>query len=324
MKTLPKTKGLKFYKWVGDKCTVIRLYDYNEVKHEYIMLDENNRKIKIPEDEMLDDVWIKLNPDGIMSFFIIESKDIEGTITQDVMITLNRINTKTRTLEEVPYVICRQSVIDIFALLQDKTRYIAGMTMSVKTCPNEVNFSDFLRFEKMNHKVQVAVYMEDHQDDILRLINTHKFDTTLRNIKAKAHKMIAQGVQGYCETLYDLMRDNFFMFDFRDAYDITEIDMEKFDFEDDKTNKALTEFIISSKQEVPVKFYPMKFDRSVYLEELQRPYVLIAPMSYKYPLGDITVLCYDVSQTISFKDVVNKGLKPSDAKKEVMKQLGWQ
>ena len=329
MQAAPRTKGLKFYQWNDGKCEIIRLNEYDEVKHEYEFYKEDGSKIKLPESEVYnpeadwdDQKWIKLNPDGIMSFFIVKATDNDGNTVDDVMVTLNRIDKKTRKLEEIPYAICRQSVIDIFGLIQ-QNRYIAGMTITSKTCPSEVDYSIYLKFDDIRHKIQVAVYMEDHLDDILKLVNTNKFDAILRNIKAKAHKMEMQGVVGYCSTLHELLKENYFMMEFRDAFNITEMDFSEFNLEDETTNKALTEYIMSNRQEVPVKFYPIKWDRTIYLEELERPYILVAPFSYKYPSGDITVLCYDVSNTISFKDIVNKGMSPSDAKREAMKQLGW-
>ena len=316
-------RGLKFYQFEEghNDPTVLRLISYDEVKKEYTLLKEDYMtKVKIPLEELYNK-WIKLNPDGCMNFMCCTAVDNQNDEVPDVMVTLHRINKDTRVIEPTPYAVCRQAVIDIFALLQSKnTRYIAGMSISQDTCPPEIGFASFYSFAKKSHTVTIAIYMDDKLPNILKLFNNNKFNDRLRLIKSR-DKM---GVPGYCTTLYDMLHENYFMLDFHEAFHVHEMKFDEFDFENSQTNRTITDYIMSNTQEVPTKFYPVKYTKMIDLEDVRRKYILICPSSYEHPYGEITLVGYDISTTISFKDMINHGRSPKEAKKEAMRQLGWE
>ena len=312
--------GLKFYQFKDDSDTpeIIRLMHYDEEKHEYKVRKDGN--IEIISDEELDSKWIKLNPDGVLVFALVQAKDINGEMTPDLMINLHRIDKdKNGLIEKMPYCTCRQAVIDIFALLQ-QSRYIAGMSISKDTCPPEIDYKSTLAYEKMTKFITIAVYMDDHINDILGLFRHKFYDERLALIKARDKT----GIQGYQTNLYDFLQNNYFMLDFHKAFNVHEIaGIENFDFEDQNTNRVVTDYIIANTQEVPIKLYPIPYSKYIDLKDIKRKYILICPDSFKYPEGNITLVAYDVSQTISYKDLINGGKSPTEAKKEVMSRLGW-
>lgn len=311
--------GLKFYRFKDDSDipTVIRLTKVNEIENTYEFIDSDKNKVVLPYDEVMNQ-WIKLNPDGIVAFDCCSAIDNQGEEVPDVVVRLHRIDKQKDNINPVPYCICRQAVIDIFALLQTG-KYIAGMCMSIDTCPPELDYSGMLKFIKSTYHVQVAVYIDDHLDDILSIFNNKKFDARLKLIKDR-NKM---DIDGYMDSLYELLQSNYFMLDFHKAFNIHEFDIKSFDFEDDNTNRVLTDYIITNLHEVPTKFYPMLYTKYIDLESIKRNYILICPDSFKYPNEHITLLVYDVHPTLSYKDLINNGRSPKDAKKDIMKQLGW-
>ena len=314
-----KQIGLKFYRFEDDSDTpkIIRLMGHDEVTHKYEVIGSEH--IEHIDEEELESKWIKLNPDGIMAFALVQVKDINGDIVPDIMVNLHRVDKdKNGMIEKMPYCTCRQSVIDIFALLQ-QSKYIAGMCISQKTCPPEVDYASTLRYEKMTKYMTVAIYMDDHLDDILILFRHKPYNDRLALIKSR-DKM---GIPGYQTLLYDLLHENYFMLDFHEAFDVHELEFENFDFEDQNTNRVVTDYIIANTQEVPIKLYPIPYSKYIDLKDIKRKYILICPNSYKYPEGNIALVAYDVSQTISYKDLINGGKSPTEAKKEVMRQLGW-
>ena len=316
-----RLRGLKFYRYEdpnSDTPTILRLVGYDEVKKEYEFrkCDNMEEKVKLPFDEVMTK-WIKLNPDGVICFDICTALDNQGQEVPDVMVRLHKVN--DGIIENIPYCVCRQAVIDIFVLLQDNTRYVAGMCISRDTCPPELDYGGCFAFHKMSSTDEVAVYMDDHLSDILRVINTKKFDRRLELIKSR-DKM---EIQGYMTNLYDLLKENYFMLDFHKAFGIHELKFESFDFEDKNTNRVLTDYIIANLHEVPTKLYPIPYSKYIDLRDIRRKYILICPFSYDYPDGNITLLAYDVSATISYKEMVNSGKSPKEAKKEAMRQLGW-
>lgn len=313
--------GLKFYRFMDNSeiPKLVRLIKYDEVKKLYICRNcyDIDEIITIPYDEMHTE-WIKLNPDGIMAFSTCTAIDNQGDSVPDVMVRLHK-KSENGNIDSTPYVVCRQAVIDIFALLQNNNRYIAGMSVSRDTCPPEIAFSSFYAYDKMPYNINIAYYIDDHMDDILRLFNNKKFNDRLALIKSR-DKM---GIEGYCTKLSELLKENYFMLEVHNAYGIHELPFASFDFTDDTTNRVVTDYIISNLQEVPTKFYPARYSKYIDLKDIKRKYILICPSSYLYGDGDVVILGYDCSPTISYKDLINRGKSPKEAKKEVMSSLGW-
>lgn len=311
--------GLEFYKFDDSgEYRLLRLIKFDQSRNAYELLDCKDYKTKvfIPHDE-LHSKWVKLNPDGMMSFDNCTCYDNQEELVPDIMVRLHRIN-NNKTIDPTPYAVCRQSVLDIFILLQN-SKYVAGMTLSQDTCPPELKFDSFLRFKEITYGINVAVYKDDKLKDILKCFNNRAFNKRLELIKSRS-KM---NIPGYYTTLYDLLYENYFMLEFHSAFGIHEMMYDNLNIENPETNKTLTDYIITHLQEVPTVFYPIPYTKEVCLGDIQRKYILICPSSYIHPDGDITVLSYDVSQTISFKDLINRGMSMKDAKKSVLSELGW-
>ena len=313
-----KLKGLRFYKYEDSVPKVVKLVSYDDVNNEYEVIDRDTKnKIRINADKLESD-WVKLNPDALIDFSLCTAIDNQNDEVPDCKVTLHRKLKGVNSFEAKPYLACRQAVIDIFALLQ-QSRYIAGMCISQDTCPPEVNFDGCYAYKTSTYNVLVAAYIDDTLDEILSVFNHKKFDDRLRLIKSRDQ----MGIDGYVDNLYDFMHNNWFMYDFHRGFDIHEFAFKSFDFEDYKTNKILTEYIIRNKYEVPTRFYPVHYNKSIDLSEIKRRHILICPDSYQYPDGQIILLGYDISETVSFKDYINKGHSPKDALKATMKDLGW-
>ena len=314
-----RLKGTKFYYFEENKETpqVVRLIQYDDLKRRYKVTDGSDNRDFYIDQETLENNWVKLNPDGILEFLICYAIDNQGDEVPDCMVTLRR-KTPNGGYEPIPYLVCRQAALDIFILLQQE-KYVAGMCITQDTCPPELKFDGCYKYSKFTRQELVATYMDDTLDSILRVLNTKKYDERLRLIKSRDQ----MGIPGYHDNLRDFMRDNFFMLDFHKAFGIHEFEFKDFDFEDYRTNKVLTEYIIRNKQEVPVRFYPVHYSKKIDLADIERHYILICPESFKYPDGQIILLGYDISETVSFKDYINKGHDPKDALRATMKDLGW-
>lgn len=324
-----KLQGLRLYRFIDgeESPRIIRIIKANESKGIYTCLDYNTDEkkiLKLPAEEV-DNEWIKLNPDGIIAFSEVEAKTNEGDITPDVMVRFHRINKDGGyNIDTIPFAICRQSVIDIFALIQ-QNRYIAGMSISENTCPPEVKYEGCCAFTRMLWNVNIAYYLDDTMDNILECFDHKRINDALSNIRYRS-KMKNQ-VVGYVEDIKDLVHDNYFMLDVHDGVKIAEFPTVKsFDFEDKGVNKMITEHILSNLQEVPTRFYPRPYTKYIDLSDIEKRYILISPDSRQVHgrNGQITLVAYDVSATISFKDYINKGRSVERAKREIMAALGWE
>lgn len=313
------TRGLKFYRFPDpktDEVIIIRLLKYDEVKKQYKMMNAKTKEIIIVPEKELFSKWVRLNPDGILEIVSCKAIDINGDEVPDVMVALHRM--RDGIPEAMPYAICRQSVIDIFVLML-QNKYIAGMTITKDTCPPEVNFAGCYAYTKSTHMDLIAVYMDDYLDDMLECINVKKYNNTLKLIKSR-DKM---GIPGYCETLHDLLHTNYFMRDVRAAFNIAEFDFPEVNMSIDDVNRAVTDYIIRNKHEVPTAYYPVHYGKHFDLVDIKRHYILATSNSYLYPEAPIFLIGYDESDSISYIDMVNKGMSPKTALKETMAALGW-
>lgn len=318
MSDLFKTIGLKFYKFEPDSKIpiVLRLVGVDEVKKVYKLVTcSTGQKVSIPIDE-LHTKWIKLNPDGIMAFACCTFIDGNGEECPDVMVRLHTVDDHGH-INTRPYAVCRQAIPDIFALIQNNHNLMAGMSISQKTCPPEINFLGCCEWNTMSRYINIAVYIDDHLPDILKLFNTRPYDNRLKLIRSR---MMTRGCYG---TLYDLLHNNYFMLDFHEAYGVHEMDFKEFDLGDPNTNRVLTEYIIGNLQEVPTRLYPVEYTKHIDLKDIKRKYILICPNSFKYPYGNIILLAYDVHPTLTIRGLINKGKSPKSAKREIMSALGW-
>ena len=313
--------GLEFYRFDDSgELSLLRLLKFDNSRKAYELLDTKDYKTKVfIPDEELHSKWVQLNPDGIMSFSNCICLDNQGEEVPDVMVRLHKIDKETKVIDPEPYCICRQSVIDIFILLQ-ASKYVAGMTISKDTCPPELDYTSVLAFKKITHNINVAVYKDDKLADILKCFNNKSFNNRLKLIKDRS-KM---NIEGYQLNLFDLLKENYFMMEFHAAFGVHELLYDgTLDIENLDTNKSVTDYIITNLQEVPTIFYPIPYSKELDLNAIQRKYILVCPSSYHYPDGDIMVLSYDVSKTVSFKDLMNKGMSLEDAKKSILSELGW-
>lgn len=209
-------KGTWFYKVTDDGVDQIRL---ERVKNENCFVFTRNRNyrenIKLTRKEF--DEYTMLNPHG---YFTASTVTLDNGV-KDVICTLHR----TKDISDgdsIPYAVCRQSVLDIFANLakpeEDKNVYI-GLSMSKDTCPPDVDYAVMLLAQNVLKSYNMAVYLDDGIADIMHYIPTSFYNEVLMKMpqleipESMGHKAV-----GKCFTLRQLLDYTEFIYDFKSAF----------------------------------------------------------------------------------------------------------
>lgn len=223
-------------------------------------------------DELAKD-YTKLTPNGYMIISVVENKMKEDLIQKDVVVALYRYKQSEKEKQgNLPYCVCRQNVVNVFYQYAGSNIKHCGMSMSVDTCPTNVNYELMIACDNVYNNVAIAVYMDDNLEDILKLFRHKPYDIVL----SPGINNNARGTTGYVSTLKELLIQEEFSKDFYKAFNITEID---FPIEYNKENLLL-------KREQTMWFedyfkiemfdaFVIPFDYTIRLRDIKKKYIMI-------------------------------------------------
>lgn len=317
-------RNTRYYRW-------ITLDNNDSMLEEIILLKVNNEnscsvKVKRGNDvgsikkitlDYLKTNYTKLSPDGYIIFNIVSVRDN----LKDVMVTIVR-KKDIDNHETLPYAVCRQCLVDIFAKQLDKTgKDYVGLSVSKDSCPADVSFDNFFACDNICYTEYVSFYIGDSLDYIFQYIkNVDRFDNTLVNLfndhcnyKSGNNKFIADVfkkdscLDGYCKSLKDLLILNNFKYDLNTAYGIYPLNISDDDLAygvlNDNARTILSE-ILNTRIE---KSIVLKYDRDIDLSQIQRKYCLISTNSDTvYVVGYVTSGQYYNLKDMEDEDNINK------------------
>lgn len=283
--------GTKFFRYIDGKedPDVVRIFNINTANNEVKYYDENNKKQKMPYEELISN-YKMLRPDGIIMFSIVELGAVK-----DVIVSLQSFSIDNCKFDKnLPYCVCRQSVYDFFSNMtksDDSPIYHVGVSVSQDTCPADINFRDMLSCTNILDNRSISIYLDDHIEDILRYINPRKYNEVLRILKQSNISNYGNAL-GYCETLKELLISNNFMYDFRRCFGIMEIP-----FTVDEESEGLSlENILYMENEIKANImetYLIRYTREIDLRTIKRDYKLVTSSSDKY--DKVYIVGYDKS-----------------------------
>lgn len=250
-----------------------------KVKNEntFTMIDADRNKFTITKDELYKN-YTKLVPSGHLQFAIIEYQG-----KKDVTVSLYR-NKKIGIEAELglPFCICRQNIVNVFYELSTGAARIKhlGMSISLETCPSNIDYRDILKCTNVLHQDLIAVYMDDNFDEILSLIKHDKYDRLLKDSKENnKNNPLLLGSQS---SLKSLLKEENFSYDFYRAFGIYEIN-DPLLYHEEQFNDA-TILTLNREQEIyfekefnieMIKSFVFKFDYSIILNKIQMEHFLI-------------------------------------------------
>lgn len=292
----------RWYRWLDDdtleEVRVTRIQNEDVCTVTYVK-GPNNGVCKTDK-KTIEDCYTKLKPDGYISFSAVST----GSNSTDVMVTIATRKDITKG-EKLPYAICRQGAIDLFAkqLSPDNVDYV-GISISRDTCPADVDFSNFFACEGIIYSESMSYYIGDKLEDCLKIIKKKKiFNDILEDnfnrhcmYLASGNKYIAEvyknknEVDGYCKELDTLLRMNNFDYDINSAFGIISTNLTEDDFSE-KTLSGVAMEVIGSILRVEIgKSIVVPYDKDIDLSNIKRRYCLVSDNNNKIYVVAYTIL----------------------------------
>lgn len=241
MKTHKNLNGIKYFKEVDDHIEMIRIYyagntNGQDLTHVYIIDEATKEKSKISVEELKD--WTPLEPDGYITFNIVDVKTTGGNTQKDVIATVQRIDQIKYAHNIRPFAICRQSITDIFANLICTTEEndIVGLAVNENDCPANFDYMMLLACDGIEKSDHFNIYRSDTLErDILPMLKSTDYDLALDKLflaaiqnepNAPLLEMQAKVWNGWNRTLSGLLKENNFQSDIDEMFGITKVQFE--------------------------------------------------------------------------------------------------
>ncbi len=201
--------------------------------------------------------YTPLEPDGIAVFSIINIRDSKGVSCKDVVVTGTKfINVKYK-VSNMPFVVCRQNITDVFynLIAKDENDTLVGMSINQDNCPAQFDFRLMLAADSIVYSDFINFYRVDTLDEILKMVKVNKFDEILSDLFArhinyigKPEMMFKNEHGGWCKNLKTLLTQNNFMADINEMLGIIQVDFKLSDYEvavSKKDNNNIVEYKIA-------------------------------------------------------------------------------
>lgn len=192
---------------------------------------DTDKKEKIRVEELKD--YTPLEPDGVFTASIVSLRDNKGQMCKDVVCTAAKyIDLK---LKELPYVVCRQSVNDIFynLLIEREENDMVGCSVNRDTCPEGFDYRMLMMAEHIDKYMMINFYRNDTVEDILRLLPQNPYNEILSTLYNQHCKHIRDPKaimkkfdKGWCKDIETLLKSNNFEADINQMLGITDVGFE--------------------------------------------------------------------------------------------------
>lgn len=219
--------GTKVYRYEGESRIVKRVHSVNIDSKEYVIIDEVTKvKEKVPIAKF-EDIWVALLPDMLISFMITKDKDgnndvyaVGYRVDEIMKQPISEVNKPVLILRQDTYSYTKNNLASPMAVT-----YV-GDCVTSEFYPGDEIVSVF-DFESIEVNETVACYVTDTIDDILRYLSRSTKDKINNKLKAISNRGNTVGikVEGYCNTIKELMEDNDFLAKYRSIFGINQMDL---------------------------------------------------------------------------------------------------
>lgn len=212
--------GCKYYVHQGDNPVTFRVIGFQSSDTVIIRNENTGEKFKVLYNDLVKD-FTKIIPDGILVIMTVGISD--ETQLQDIIVAYSTMN-HISDGNNIPDIVCRQNINDIFNFVQNKNMTIVGCCATPTSMPEGVPYECMMACNSINSQIFMSTYIDDELDDILSCVKTKKIDNVLNELfesaiskldkerkeKARQYKIYC----GYVTTLKDLLEINTFMEEF--------------------------------------------------------------------------------------------------------------
>lgn len=289
--------GSKYYRYNEDELEVIRIIKFKNENTVVIMNDKTN-EIKNMNIKEIEKDYVLISFDGL----IIISKVNIGGDKEDVIVSLFR-RKEIDNKDGLPYAVCRQGITDLHAqpLIEGTGKNYYGACISKDTIPAGIDFGIMVACDKIvkDSTQVIAVYLNDTFDNIMNLIKTEKYDSTLNLLFLDHLQFVSQKYgqmyyksklssgecEGYRANLRDLLYDNNFMYDFYRGFNIYPLDFSLKDQSPipDDCKENLSNLLCKNIDQA----FAMKYYYDIAIGNIQKDYVLVSDINQ-----DIYIVVY--------------------------------
>lgn len=280
----------------------------------------NDTIIKIDK-QTLEEECVLLEPDAYVLFTIV---NLQNNI-EDVIVSMFRVKDMAQA-NTVPYCVCRQNITNLYGAMirtQDLSSPFpleVGMCMSIETIPDGVDYNIMTACDGIKHMTMVAAYLDDKLDDMLSCVKVKKYDAVLETLFQDhiKHVLIDRDIaskqpihMGYCRTLKSLLEYTSFMYDFRRAFGVAEVDVDlsKGVTEDGRLLPEAKEIIQKSYNKYILNELVIKFDKDIDLDSIQQTKIMICDKN-----ENIYIITYTEGKNY-IEDTIHSNSKMSPAEK---------
>ena len=311
--------GARLFKYNEDTLEVYKVISYiNESEVRVKNINTNEMK-RLKYSDIEKEGFNILNPDGYITFNIVDI----GNDKQDIIVSMHR----ARDMEEgyKPYCVARQAVINIYnEIIKGVDNFTnVGMTMSIDTVPEGVDFNIMLACESVKLFTSIAYYIDDKLDDILECItsrNMKKYDQVLEDLFMDNYNKLTDYIKavdkvlekdiyyGFCRNLRTFLNYHEFMYDVRHGFGVAYID-KHFTISEDMYVPS-QEVIGWLEESYGFKIYnPIiyKFSKDINLSQINKNYILCM-----FKDENLYICTYDSSDDIMESIHENESLSVSD------------
>ena len=280
---LQSMRGIKIFRELeDDTIELFRILDVKKYKDggnpsTIKVRDEGSGEIKRIRVDTLSE-YSPLEPDGLLTFNIVNMKTKDFDIVKDVIVTASKmLNIKIG--DTIPFAVCRQNITDIFynLLAKDESDMICGLSVNRNNCPTNFDYTYMMACNSISYTESINIYRTDTLQDIYYIINKKKFDDVLNdlftehaNASNNPSVIFKKTDKGWCKDLETLLKENNFQADINEMLGITAVDF------------AIKDYLIKAKLPNGTEYDTVTPDLKTWLSAI-----------YKVNISDITVLVYD-------------------------------
>ena len=248
--------GTKYQTYINDELVILRLFKINE-NEEYILLDDNNKKVKINSKEELNKLVI-LSPDAVMNIM-----ETNNNNHKDIYICVHKTDDMS---DPTPDLILRQDIYSYTKNWAVGNAIYVGDCLTKATAPSEREYKSLMEFNDILSSDSIALYIDDTMNEIIQLFNQKKFkvyDSALLEIWSKNNGNAC----GYCKDLVSLMNDNSFIANYRSLFNIIQLDF-PIKLDDNYTDDGV--ITLNNKQINRLQVYLQKYISDIFVLEYDK------------------------------------------------------
>lgn len=250
-------KGDIFYKKEDEKIYYLRVINIEE---DNIKVKDSDEEFYVTEDELLDN-YIRLNPQGYISFNILEMED---DIPDDILISLYKRNDLI-DMEKTPALLFR-------ALIGSKSGgmcILRDITSSSKDVYSYMNW----RVKELKQGTLISYYLKDTIDDLIYYLgedNTKLFDIVLD------------------DSFKDYLNKICIIYDIHTVFNILDVGFKLDISEDNELDFDSVRYIEEELECEMFKTYVIKYGNDVNLNKIERNHILVYDKD-----NELYVVAYD-------------------------------